>query len=48
MLEKATVTDTAGNAVDLDALTPVEDERRRAGHEGHDHEGHDHEGHDHA
>ena len=40
VLDKATVTDTAGAPIDLDDLVPQA--------EGHDHEGHDHEGHDHA
>ena len=46
VLEQATVTDTNGAAVDLEAVmapgASLGDD-----HEGHDHEGHDHEGHDH-
>ena len=46
VLEQASVTDSNGAAVDLEAVmaprAPFGDD-----HEGHDHEGHDHEGHDH-
>jgi len=48
VLDKATVTDTAGVTIDLDDLVP-EAEGPVHDHEGHDHdhEGHDHEGHGH-
>jgi trigger factor len=54
VLEQATVTDTHGAAVDLEAvmapgaaLGDDHDHDHDHDHEGHDHEGHDHEGHDH-
>ncbi|MEN3308669.1 MAG: trigger factor [Micromonosporaceae bacterium] len=49
LLERVTVTDSAGNPVSVDELrgSGEADDHEGHDHEGHDHEGHDHEGHDH-
>jgi len=55
VLEKASIVDTAGKAIDLNDLNVGVDalgydegaDAEGHDHEGHDHEGHDHEGHDH-
>jgi len=50
VLEKTSIVDTAGNAVNLNDLNLGAEGvgyDEGADHEGHDHEGHDHEGHDH-